>query len=468
MSKICFLIPDGVGIRNYLYSDLFKLLNESGHEVVIWHALAQEVVTLSTEINGFAPQQKELKVFNEDFLVQILKESTTYARLKYNIGLTGNPTIMQNWHDKMGSTKRKILIRLAEFFGKQIKDYKGIEGTEKLYFSQLRKTAAYTQYRADLKEMNPDLLFCTHQRYPGAAYALEAAKDLGITTATAIFSWDNLPKARLLVRSDFYTVWSDYMKEELMFYYPEISEDQVEITGTPQFDFYKNIAAIKSREEFAEEFGLNASKSWVCFSGSDSKTSPYDAAYLEDVAAALQNESGVQLIFRQVPVEGVERYADVLKKYPNIKNLNPIWHKGEFWNQFYPYPEDITHLVNLSFHCATVVNIGSTMALDFSWFDSPGLYLNYDHTGNQEWRTEDIYNFQHFRSMGDWDAVAWANSPGEIRERILQIIDSPDKLAKDRRLWLKKIVGQLEGPSSATRISEFLTHKLNLKPTSKV
>ena len=462
--KICFLIPDGVGIRNYLYSDLFRQLNEAGHKVVIWHALAREVVSLASKINGFTPQEKELKAFKDDFLIQLLKESSTYARLRFNTKLTNNPTLMLNWHDQKGSFSRRILVKLSEMVGKQIKDYKGIEGTENLYFSRLRKTAAYKQYFADLRKMKPDLLFCTHQRYPGAAYAMEAAKDLNISTVTAIFSWDNLPKARLPLRSDYYTVWSEFMKEEFKFYYPEINENQIGITGTPQFDFYKNKAAIEGRQEFAEEFGLDASKSWVCFSGSDSKTSPYDAAYLEDVAKALQGEGQIQLIFRQVPIEGVERYLEVLKKYPFIKHLNPLWHKGQYWNQFYPYPEDITHLVNLSFHCATVVNIGSTMALDFSWFDSPGLYLNYDHTGNQEWRTQDIYNFQHFKSMGDWDAVAWANSPEEIKERVLQIINTPDQIAKDRKLWLKKIVGQIEGQSSASRINNFLTEIISSKP----
>jgi hypothetical protein len=463
MSKICFLIPDGVGIRNYLYSDLFKILHDEGHEIVVWNNLAQEVTALSSSINGFTPEQKEFKVSSEDFLVQLLRESTTYARLKHNAKLTDNPTIMFNWHEKKGTIKRKALISLSEMLGKKIKDYQGIEGTEKLYFSRLRKTKSYKQYRSDLQEMKPDLLFCTHQRYPGAAYAMEAAKDLGIATVTAIFSWDNLPKARLPLRSDYYTVWSEYMKDELKYYYPEIQEEQIKITGTPQFDFYKQESTIKSREEFAEDYGLDASKAWVCYSGSDSKTSPHDVAYLEDVAMSLQDQRDIQLIFRQVPVEGVERYADVLKNYPNVKHISPIWHKGEHWNQFYPFPEDITHLVNLSFHCATVVNIGSTMALDFSWFDSPGLYLNYDHSEDQSWKTKDVYDFQHFRSMGDWDAVAWANSPEIIKSKIREIINSPDKVAKDRKLWLNKIIGELDGPTAAARIATFLLQTVNSK-----
>lgn len=439
--KICFLIPDGVGIRNYLYSDLLKRLHELGHEVIIWHALSPEVVKLSASLNGFTPKEKTFSVFKEDFSTQLLKESSCYARLKHNEKITSNPTIMLNWHEKRGTWQRKALISLSEFFGKQIKGYEGITGTEKIFRSRIRRSQAYKQYLQDLKEINPDLLFCTHQRYPGAAYAMEAAKDLGIITMTAIFSWDNLPKARLALRTDYYTVWSDHMASELKFYYPEIPEERILITGTPQFDFYKKSETIISREEFAQKFDLDPKKSWVCFSGSDSKTSPHDAAYLQDVAEALKDQNDIQLVFRQVPVEGVERYQEVLTNHPEIIHLNPIWHKGNYWNEFYPYPEDIEHLVNLSFHCATVVNIGSTMALDFGWFDSPGLYLNYDHKPNQAWTTSFIYKFQHFKSMGEWNAVAWANTINEIKPRIREIIDSPEKVAPDRKKWMNKIIG---------------------------
>ena len=461
MSKICFLIPDGIGIRNYLYSDLLHLLHQSGHEVVIWHNLPMEVIELSSKINGFFPQQQSFKSFPEDAVVQILRETSTYARLKHNADLTDNPTILHNWPEKKGAFKRKLLLWISELLGKQIKDYKGITGTEKLYFKQLRRIPAYVQYVKDLKEINPDLLFCTHQRFPGAAVAMAAAEDLNVKALSAIFSWDNLPKARLVLRSNTYTVWSEYMRNELKFFYPEIKDEQIAVTGTPQFDFYRNEHLLQTREDFAIQFGLDPIKKWVCFSGSDGTTSPYDALYLRDVANALKDDNDIQLIFRQVPVEGIERYADVLQEFPYIIHLPPLWHKGKYWNEFYPKPEDIKHLVNLSFHCATVVNIGSTMALDFSWFNSPGLYLNYDHSKEQKWKTRNVYNYQHFRSMQGWDAVVFANSPDEIKRHIRQIIDQPESVAKDRKLWLQKIVGDLDGPTASTRLHDLLVKTIS-------
>jgi hypothetical protein len=178
----------------------------------------------------------------------------------------------------------------------------------------------------------------------------------------------------------------------------------------------------------------------------------------------LQGQKDIQLIFRQVPVENVDRYQQVLNEYPHIVHLNPIWNKGTYWNQYFPLPEDVAHLVNLSYHCATVVNIGSTMALDFSWFDRPGLYLNYDHQPNQDWTVKDVYRFQHFKSMGSWDAVVWASTSSEILEKVKQIINQPESVAQDRKLWLEQIIE----PDTHSLASEKLAKAIvSLKETAQ-
>lgn len=461
MSKICFLIPDGVGIRNYLYSDILQLLNKEGHEILVWHALNSEVIDESVNVNGFRPEEISFKGFKEDGVTQLLRESTSYARLKRGVELTGNETLMDNWHSGNFSFQKKLLVKLSEGFGKKMSTYESITQTEKLLQSKIRIGKAYKTYRALLSKKRPDLLFCTHQRMAGASAAILAAQDLGIQTGTAIFSWDNLPKARLAMRPDFFLVWSEYMAKELQFYYPEIEKDKILITGTPQFDFYQKHELLQSREDFAKENGLDPSKKWIVFSGDDAKTSPYDSKYLEDIAKALKGNSSLQILFRQVPVEDTSRYQQVLESSPHVIHINPYWKKGEYWNQYFPYPKDISHLVNLAYHCETVINIGSTMALDFAFFDKPGLYLNYDHQPNQAWSVDRVYRFQHFRSMDGLDAVGWINHPDEIAEKVNETIREPEKIGKDRKAWLNKITLQKDQESSSSRISAFFLEVLS-------
>ena len=83
--KICFLIPDGVGIRNYLYSDLLWILHQKGHQVVIWHALDQKVVELASTINGFTPQQATFTSCPEDFIIQKKRQAFLVSKVESNL-----------------------------------------------------------------------------------------------------------------------------------------------------------------------------------------------------------------------------------------------------------------------------------------------------------------------------------------------------------------------------------------------
>lgn len=454
--KICFLIPDGVGIRNYLYSPILPLLSEKGAEVTVWHGLDPEVLEQSKKLYP-AVVQKEFPFHNyrEEPFAQLLRESVGYARLVLNSKLTNNPTILGNWLPKT-TTKGKVSQFLAEILGRMIPDFSGIEWVEQFIRNRYRRSDAYRKYQEDLKRVNPDVLFCTHQRMPNAGIAMLAASDMGIHTVAAIFSWDNLPKGRLPVRGNHFLVWSEYMKREMALYFPDIDQDTVIVVGTPQFDFYKNGKLLIDRAIFAESHGLDASKSWVCFSGDDSLTSPHDPLYLRDIANKLKHRKDIQIIFRPVPVEGHHRYQAVLDQYPQIILMTPQWKKGKVWNTFFPYFEDIPLLVNLAKHCDAVINVGSTMALDFSQFDKPSLYINYDVQESHPWTVKRTYRFQHFRTMDGMDPVGWVNSADEIESKVDLAINQPEQIGPDRLKWKEKIVFDPSDRLTSERTSEWL------------
>lgn len=456
--RICLLIPDGVGIRNYLYSDLLDILKKEGHQIVLWHSLDSNMIQLVEDRLGFKLEQVKFEHKPNGILVQWLREAGRYARIRLNASKMNNPTILTNWSGASNSVKGKFLNIAAEWLGKQITTYKGVEFVESQGFRWLNKSAEFADSRRILESIKPDLLFCTHQRVFSVTAAIQAAKSLKIPTSTAIFSWDNLPKGRLPFRVDRYLVWSKYMKEELLNYYPEIPENKISITGSPQFDFYYQSELLITKTEFARKYNLDPTKEWVCFSGCDTHTSPDDPKFLSDVAQELKNESGIQLLFRPVPVEPIDRFSHVLESYSNIKLVLPLWKKGDHWGSFFPLFEDLQLLVNLAYHCKVVVNMGSTMALDFSVFGNVGLYLRYDHEGvRKDACVDTIYQFQHFRSMGDWKAVGYIYSKSEILHQVKAALEHPDQVAPDRKLWFDKIVEPQPEKTAAIRISEVLS-----------
>jgi hypothetical protein len=281
-----------------------------------------------------------------------------------------------------------------------------------------------------------------------AVAPLLAAQDLGIPTATFIFSWDNLPKATMVVETDYYFVWSQHMKRELLFYYPNIEEAKVFITGTPQFESHFDKSKIVSREVFFRQHNLDLQKRYLCYSGDDITTSPDDHNYLEDVAKAVVqlNELGNHLgiIFRRCPVDFSPRYDAVLEKYRDvIVPISPRWEQfGKSWNAILPTAADLDLQMNTITYTDFVVNLGSSMVFDYAAYQKPCLYINYDVRDKAlaYWSVKKIYNYIHFRSMPSNGAVIWLNSAEEIQEKIQIALRDPSTVASEAQKWFEIIV----------------------------
>ena len=441
--KVLFLIPDGVGIRNYLYSDVLKHLKEES-QIAFWSPLPEVAFEEVKTLHKIEIEYKTIKFAAEGILTRLFKESSTYARLLYNARIVQNDTILVNWRKENKNFKLRQLYSLAEFIGLWAsKKYERILNLE-LQSKKYWKRSLIEHYKNELKLLKPSSIFITHQRVAALMPICIAAKELNIPVVTAIYSWDNLPKARLAVRADHYIVWSDYMKKEMQLYYPEIPQNHVIVTGSPQFEFYSKQKMLQTREGFAIEHGLDLNKTWVCFSGDDKNTSPNDALYLKDVLEAIFTSNhleNIQIIFRRCPADFSERYDEVLKNYSDCISIDPLWHTtNSGWTSSFPKFKDVNLLVNLAQHCSLVINVGSTMAHDFAILNKPCLYLKYNHNVNNKWNVNVVYDYQHFRTMHGLDAVGWLNSPDEIAEKIQMALKFPDQVGKDRKKWLEKIV----------------------------
>jgi len=454
--KTLFLIPDGVGIRNFLYSDILKHLKQEA-QFVFWSSLPKEAFREVGQFFEIEIEHQKIKLLPENLQTRLYRETATFARLNYNSQKIRNKTILGNWKKQNKNFKLRQLYNIAEFIGKWAsKKYNRILVLEQ----KSRKNWSQTiikNYKNELKQINPTSIFITHQRVASLMPICIAAKELNIPIVSAIYSWDNLPKARLNVLADKYLVWSDYMKDEMRLYYPEINSDDVIVTGSPQFEFYYQSERLISREVFAKKYGLDASKKWICYSGDDTLTSPYDQDYLKDLAESIKNDKNIQILFRRCPADFSNRYDEVLKKYKDlIIAVNPEWHTTKTgWNTFFPKVSDVNLLVNVAYHCNVVINVGSTMAHDFAVFDKPCLYINYDQPQSHNWSVKLVYQFQHFRSMKGLDAVGWINNKEEIKDKVLLALHHPEQVGKDRKKWLEKIIlHPLE--ESSKRIAQIL------------
>lgn len=446
--KILILVPDGVGVRNYLFSSFTSGLLKTGNEVLIYHKLSKsainEIKKNKPEIKNF----KEIPNFVEKPKARLFRELLTYARLLRNEKVLQNKTILKFWNPSKKGVKKKFLYFISEMLGSVFsKSYLFIKKGDKLYENEISKSKMIKQVKATLLNYNPDIVLNLHQRSPLTAPIITEARNLNFKTATVIFSWDNVPKARLISRYDYYYVWSELMKNELKLLYPEILNSQINIVGTPQFEFYFNEEFYYTKDCFFKTYNLDLNKKTLCFSGNDS-SSPYEANYLNDICEELMkldDNKRPQLIFRRSPVDKSDRFDEILNKYKElVVSIDPDWRveKGNdaSFSSSYPSYNDIKLLVNTIKYSDLAVNLGSTMALDAAVLDKPCLYLNYNPTINPNFKVEDVYEFQHFRSMNNIEAVGWINNKNEISSKIIEGLNYPNKVAKDRKEWLNKII----------------------------
>jgi hypothetical protein len=455
--KVLILLPDGVGLRNFAYTEFYKKALASQLKLVFWNNSSFDLKSLG--IDEIIMRNAKIHPLNDIYKKARVQIDLNLNRRKFKDHVYDSYRFPAQT-DSLANIIKYIAVRGLTLLHSSPK---GIEKIRSAIFKFERRTDYYHSCLEVLKEEKPDFVFCTNQRTTLALAPILAAEDLHIPTGTFIFSWDNIPKATLVLEPNYYFVWSNHMKNELLSYYPFIKESQIKVTGTPQFEMHTDKEILLSKEVFFAEHNLDVSKRYICYSGDDITTSPNDAIYLEDTAKAIVelNKNGYQLgiIFRRCPVDFSDRFDHVLEKYQNvIVPINPKWEKtGNFWNNVLPRIEDFALQMNTIAHTEMVVNVGSSMVFDYATHHKACAFINYDvaHSIQSDWTVKKIYDYVHFRCMPTKDSVLWINSPEAIGAAVLQGLEQPGHTVKNARDWFA-IVNQHPTHEACDRIIDAL------------
>lgn len=451
--KVFIFLPDGVGLRNFAFTQFKELGKKKGYDIVYWN---NTVFSLKENLN-----YEEVKI--ENHKLHLLTTIFTRARKRIELNIFDikfNETVYNTYnfpqsYKGLKNAMKSLMVNVLVFFGS---NKKGISFVRDKIKKLERKNPKYTYCKAQLALHKPDFIFCTNQRPSQAIAPLLAAQDLNIPTATFIFSWDNLPKATTLVETDYYFVWSEHMKMELLKYCPYVNEVQVFVTGTPQFESHFNAGLIQTREAFFNECQLDLNKKYICFSGDDIVTSPLDQYYLEDLAITVSalNKGGYNLgiVYRKCPVDFTTRYNAILEKYKDvIVSIDPLWKPvGKSWNEIMPAKEDFTLQANICEHTAFVANIASSMVFDFVAHHKSCLFFDYEQPQLKKGirNIGQNYKYIHFRSMPSKNAVLWCKEKKELTKVVKNIIDGKISNVEEGKKWFEVVVGTK--PTEASEI----------------
>lgn len=309
------------------------------------------------------------------------------------------------------------------------------------------------------KTIKPTLVFNgSHIHSANAIQAVESAQWLGIPTATFIFSWDNLTsQGRINLPYDYFLVWNEDLKEQLLEMYGWIKPQNVFVTGTPQFDFHFRSEFYQTREEFCEHVGADPNRPIVFYATGMANHMPGEPEIVEGIADMLKEfdaKNRPQLLVRVYPKDRTGRFNALKSRRKDI--LFPTVEWEEAW--LTPKYEDSYALVNTLRHCSLGINVASTISLELCMFDKPVINVGYNppSVDRGELRYADYYEFDHYKPVVDSDAVQVAWSEGDMRGLINDCLLNPADRARHRKDLIERMFGTTLDGNSSKRVAEVL------------
>lgn len=440
--RLALLLPDGVGVRNFLLGGFTALAGRAGR-VDVLHVVPDELLTELDSGCGPDVHWHRLEPAGEGRLLTTVRNSLAYAHMYW-----ARTTAMRRKLERPVASPtwgRWAIIQTARAVGRMAASHSGIASLEQWHRRVARREPAVQRYRELFASVRPDILFCSHQRPPEIVPPVLAARELGIPTATFIFSWDNLTtKGRIAAPFDHYLVWSEHMAGELLRYYPDVLRDRVHVVGTPQFDPYDDARLRLSRADFFRDIDADPVRPLICYSGGDVGTCPDDAHHVRLVMEMIRSgriQGRPQVVLRPSPVDSGERYRQVRTDFPELRYAQPAWvhTRAGAWAGVIPRPSDVPFLANLTYHSDLNINVASTMTLDFAIQDRPVVNVAFDLSDPPPLGVpmKLYYEYEHYRPVSELGAARIARSAEQLADHVNDYLADPALDRENRRRFVE-------------------------------
>lgn len=436
----------GALIRNFFHSGIVSKLLENGIRVVM--------------LTPYRDDPIFKKYQHPNLILEPLIESTNLKLNKLFIelekGAIFNKTVHIRYKYRVtGRAPNRIAYFLRLLFLAPLRFIPGIKTLVRALDFRINPER---QHDYLFEKYQPDLVFSTAAG--GDVSIIKSAKRFGIKSVDMPKSWDNLSKFLYNAKADYMIIWSKFMKEQVL-RFQGYKENEVFITGAPQFDYYTKEDKLFSREEFCRRFNLNPDKKIILY-GSSGGNCCHEMDYIDLLHNYFKNGQlkNIQVLIR--PHLGYRNDAERYKQaenYPDFvldktaktnDTLRDNWDTSE---------EHLVYLFNSLYRADVCVNIGSTLTLDAIACRTPVVNINFDIRPNisPHWSTKRLYGSDYIdaivKSGGSWVA----RSQEEFLQSLKDILERGGD--KGKKVEQEKMVNyflyKLDG-NSAIRIVDTL------------
>jgi oligoribonuclease (3'-5' exoribonuclease) len=454
---IVVVVPRGEAVRNFLYSDTLRLLHEQTRMILL------SVVTNDEVLSKARPFVDEIIPIKEHPIPALVRQLRVLLENAHDYWLWSK-VAQNNWEirdrrsrEEGKRLKRWIVKASSAILGNSL-CLNVLTSLEQYLHWRFRTTRMYDELFARLQ---PDLVFNgSHIHGLAGELPLFVAHNMGIKTAGFIFSWDNLTsRSRIVVPYDYWLVWHDGMKRQLLDIYPRIAPENVLVTGTPQMDFHFKPEYVMPREELCRRIGIDASRPFVLYTTGIDHHFPQEHVHVELVIRLMKNlqlPERPQLVVRNY-IKGTSSEMQSLAE----KKIEDVVFPPMLWDMAWatPRPEDLELYCSLVRHAAMSINAASTVTLEFLLINKPVINLDFDPPGTNLAFCDGYkrhIRFDHFWPVAQSGATMVAQSEDDLAKMLVRGLTQPELDQTARRRFVSEFFGPTGDGQSGCRVAEVL------------
>ena len=446
MKTIFITISRGSLIRNFFHTDVVSQLLEKGLQLVVLtpfyktpeifpehnhpHLILEPLIeTSNLKWNKFFIELEKGAVFNR----------TVYTRFRYRVS-GARPS-------RVFFIPRLLLLAPLGFIPFFKKFLRWIDF----------KINSENQHDYLLKKYKPDLVFSTAAG--GDVSIIKGARRFGIKSVVMPKSWDNLSKLLFNEKADYMIVWSEFMKRQAM-KFQDYRNNQIIVTGGPQFDYYTHTEKLLTREVFCKRFNFDPRKKIILYGSSGGNECCDELAYLELLYEFIKDGTlpDTQVLVR--PHLGYLGDADRFLKtelYPGFTVDRTDKPDHKFRDHWDPSESHLNNLFNSLHHADVCVNVASTLTLDAIACGTPTINLAFDvFEGLDPHRSvKRLYQFDYIKALVGVGGVWVTRDKAEFFNALKDTLFAGRKKQEGTDRMIEHFLYRVDG-QSATRIARTL------------
>jgi hypothetical protein len=456
-APIVILCPAMWGIRNMVHSGVTSLLRTRGFRVILLAAkdLSYEPINGSTEKGCELLKAPEIRSQRGKSALEAFLRASFHRRYRIS-----THRIKERWHRRNHSLwvkTRNALIELVSIVGSKDPFFHWqIE-----YLDQFRRrTQDLSPIALQLKELQPSLVVSTSCVFNEDELPyLMIAHDQSIPTLGCILSFDNLTTRGILPLFDYYAVWNQRMKEQLLRYYPQRIPSRIHITGTPQFDFHARQEFRWSREMTLKRLGLTSNERYFLYAANHPIHTPTEPELVEELSARCEKSPDLKahrLVIRPHPLDQTGRWEYLAGRDARVVVSRPSG-RGSIFGAV----EDQFVLVSTLLHADVCVNTASTMSLDAAALGTPVVCVAFAvRRGTEDRYVKAAYQQEHYLPIAESGGVRLASNMDQLVAEIEAYVRDRNRDKVKRERLIADECGPVDG-LAAERIAELISHAAN-------